>query len=746
MGMRKRRLDPLYLPLFFFTGILAVHSYSFAQTPKIDSLLSVLKTQKEDTSKANTLNELARAYLFELNDCQKVGEYGIQQLALSLKLNFRKGIAYGYLNRAIFYRTSGELDSALAYDKKALPVMLQIGNKKGESSCYLNIGLTLSHQGNFKEALEYMLIGVKMKEQIGDKKGMASGYNNIGNIYHDQANYPKALRYQLKSLKIREELKDKTGISMGYNNIGNVLLAQGKSDEALLYYQKSLEINEELNDLIGIGSANANMGNIYIDKKNYTKARICFFKSLKAREQVDDKRGLAETFNNIGSAYLLENKIEEALIYQLKSLKLFEKTGDKKGLADVCGGMAGIYIEKKDFENALRYSDQMLSLSKELNFREGTRNAYQKFSNLYKKQKQFEKALQYTDLYNAINDSLLNTENFKQVSELNTRYETEKKEKEILLLTKDQELNAKIIRQQQLVRWGLIGGVILLFISIFSIYRRYRFKQKANDLLENQNKEIQQKNTLITDSIDYAKTIQEAVLPTTAKIHSLFPKSFILNKPKSIVSGDFYWVSQTGDQLVCAVADCTGHGVPGAFMSLLGYNMLENEIKKDALIEPASILDHLNEQTIKSLSKEEGQVVKHGMDMSLISIDTKSNLLQYAGAHNSVYIVRNKQLTELKADKKAIGTFSKESSRSFTQQTFQLKKGDTIYLYTDGFPDQIGGPQRKKFYYQPFKDLLTSISELDMQTQKEKLDAAHIQWLGEKPDQTDDILIMGICI
>jgi serine phosphatase RsbU (regulator of sigma subunit) len=744
--MRKIPQLTVYLQFSFLICLLAAHSLSVAQTPKIDSLLRVLKTQQEDTSKANTLHELTRAYLFELNDNKKIGDYGTQQLTLSLKLNFKKGIAYGYLNRAIFYRASGELDTALVYDKKALPIMIEIGNKKGESSCYSNIGLTLSHQGNYKQALEYMFKGVKMKEQIGDKKGMASGYNNIGNIYQNLANYPEALKYQLKSLKIREELKDKVGIGMAYNNIGNVVLAQGKSDDALVYYRRSMQISQELNDLIGVGSSNANMGNIYISRKNYKEARICFFKSLNAREQVDDKRGLAETYNDIGNAYLLEKKTEEALIYHLKSFNLYEKIGDKKGIADACGGIATSYTEKKDFENAWRYCNQMLMLSKELKFREGIRDAYLNFSNLYKKQKQFEKALEYNNLYNEVKDSLLNTENFKQVSELNTRYETDKKEKEILLLTKDQELNAKIIRQQQLVRWGLIGGLILLFISIFSIYRRYRFKQKANDLLENQNKEIQEKNQLITDSIDYAKTIQEAVLPTAAKIQDMFPESFILNKPKSIVSGDFYWVSRIGSQSVCAIADCTGHGVPGAFMSLLGYNMLENEIKNTAMVQPALILDNLNTEIIRSLSKEEDEIIKHGMDISLIAIDTATHMLHYAGAHNSVYIVRDTQLTELKANNKAVGSIDKRGELHFTLHTFQLKKGDMIYLHTDGFPDQIGGSNRKKFYYQPFKELLISVSSLDLQTQNKKLDEAHVKWMGDKMDQTDDILIMGIRI
>jgi serine phosphatase RsbU (regulator of sigma subunit) len=746
MLMPKHPFVSFYLSFLLFICIVAACSPVFAQTPRIDSLLNVLKTQKEDTSKANTLFELTRAYLFELNDNQKVGEYGSQELELSLKLNFKKGIAYGYLNRGIFYRTGGDYHKAMVFDKKCLAVMREIGNKKGESSCLLNIGLTLYQQGNYTEALDYISKGLQIKILLGDKKGMASAYNNAGNIYYTLGNYKEALNYCLKAQKLREEMHDEVGLSMGYNNMGNVFDALNKYDDALLYYTKALRINEKLKDQSGIGNACTNIGNLYSTKRNFKEARTSYFRALAARKLIDEKPGMAESYYKIGLVNLNLNNKEEALRYMLQSLQLYQKIGDKKGIADISGGLGRVYEAKNDFKNALYYNDQILHRSKELKYQEGIREAYLNFTALYKKQKKFEKALEYTRLYNALKDSILNKENFLQVSELNTRYETEKKEKEILLLTKDQELNAKIIRQQQLVRWGLIGGVILLFISIFSIYRRYRFKQKANDLLEIQNRDIQQKNILITDSIDYAKTIQEAVLPTTSKINSIFSRSFILNKPKSIVSGDFYWTTRTGDQLVCAVADCTGHGVPGAFMSLLGYNMLENEIKKNARIEPALILDHLNEQTIKSLSKEEDQVVKHGMDISLISIDINTNLLHYAGAHNSIYIVRSMQLTELKADKKAIGSASQDSGRSFTQQTFQLKKGDMIYLFSDGFPDQIGGPDRKKFYYQPFRELLISISELEMETQKEKLDAAHIQWLGEKTEQTDDILIMGIRI
>ncbi len=202
-------------------------------------------------------------------------------------------------------------------------------------------------------------------------------------------------------------------------------------------------------------------------------------------------------------------------------------------------------------------------------------------------------------------------------------------------------------------------------------------------------------------------------------------------------------MNKIGNQLICAVADCTGHGVPGAFMSLLGYNMLENVIQKLPAATPDVILEELNRDVSVRLStSEEAEEGKHGMDISLITIDRTSHLLQFSGAHNSLYVVRNSQLIELKADKMGIGSL--KQGKHFTIQQLALQKGDMIYLFTDGFPDQIGGPNRKKFYYPPFKELLVSISQLSMEAQQEQLNQAHIAWQTEKFEQTDDILIMGI--
>jgi serine phosphatase RsbU (regulator of sigma subunit) len=743
--MKQIAVLSFFLKISFLLYLVGSFQFVSAQTPRLDSLLNTLKTMKEDTTKANTLREICDAYKIELNDVNKMGEYAFKLSEFAEKIHFKKGIAYGASFQGVYYWKKGNYTMSLIQDKKALGLMLELGNKRGISTAYLNIGQVYMEQGNYPEAIEYMMKGIKLKEEINDKKGMRVGYNNLGNVYATMGNYKEGLNYYFKTLKIAEESKERLGESYAYDNIGTIFLHQNKLDIALVYFKKAVKIQEEIGDKVIAGSSYSSIGNIYQRKKKYKDALPYHTRDLNAKETANDQLGIVAACNSIGFDYFGMNVFDKALTYQQRSYNLSKKMGHKKGIGDAAGGIGRVYEEKKEYAKALEYYDQLLDISTELDFKEGMRDANAYKASVYTKLKQFEKALQCTELYNAIKDTLLNKDNFKQVAELNTRYETDKKEKEILLLTKDQELNEKTIKQQQLLRWGLIGGLILLSISIASIYRRYRFKQKANVILEKQKKEIQQKNILITDSIDYAKTIQEAVLPTAQETKNLFPESFILYKPKSIVSGDFYWLNAVNDQLICAVADCTGHGVPGAFMSLLGYNMLEDVVKPAPELSPGPILDSLNQQVLSRLSGDDKEeTIKHGMDISLISIDKTNNRLQYAGAHNSLYVVRDSQLIELKADKMGIGTAARLKSNQFTNQILELQKGDMIYLFTDGFPDQIGGPSRKKFYYPPFKDLLVSISQLSPETQRNKLNDSHVEWLGEKYDQTDDILIMGI--
>jgi phosphoserine phosphatase RsbU/P len=269
--------------------------------------------------------------------------------------------------------------------------------------------------------------------------------------------------------------------------------------------------------------------------------------------------------------------------------------------------------------------------------------------------------------------------------------------------------------------------------------------------LEEKNGIIEEKNKDISDSINYAQRIQHAILPPLEKLDKVLKEYFILYKPKDVVSGDFYWhatVKTTPlnnepsyEIVVLAAVDCTGHGVPGALMSIIGSTILNQTVTNAAINTPADALSFLNKEVTKSLNS-----IKDGMDMSLCAINFSKMELQYAGANNPVYLVRNKKFIEFKADKKAIGADVENAEiKTFTNNIIPLEKGDCLYLFTDGYADQFGGPQGKKFKYKKFQELLVEIQDNTIDEQKKILNFHHEQWKGTL-EQVDDILVIGVKI
>jgi serine phosphatase RsbU (regulator of sigma subunit) len=353
-------------------------------------------------------------------------------------------------------------------------------------------------------------------------------------------------------------------------------------------------------------------------------------------------------------------------------------------------------------------------------------------------------------------------ESSAQIAEMNTKYDTDKKNKEIELLKKESEiehLNQEAEKSRNsIIRNSLIVGCLFIFILAIVLYNRNQVKQKANIALADKNKSIEEqkeqiqfqhaqlehKNKEITDSINYAKNLQLAILPPDNQVKRLLPDSFILYKPKDIVSGDFYWVEEWGDSILVAAADCTGHGVPGAFMSIVGNNLLQQAVNVFGLTKPSLILNNVNKNISRMLHQsEETSSVKDGMDIALISIEKGTRKLEYAGAFNPLWIIRNGEIVEVAPDKHPVGAFLDEELKQFTNHELELQKGDAIYIFTDGYADQFGGPKGKKFKYSQLKDILLKNNHLAMTAQKELLSTQIENWKGNL-EQIDDILIIGI--
>ncbi|MBI3500434.1 MAG: tetratricopeptide repeat protein [Bacteroidetes bacterium] len=423
----------------------------FSQQKKIDSLENVLKTAKEDTNKVNTLNALSMQ-LWRTGDFNKSKQYATNALSLCEKLNFKKGLATAYNNIGISYRNLSDYTEALKNHLQALTIMKELGDKKGLATTYNGIGLIYKNQGNYPEALNNFLQSLKIDEVFGDKQGMASSYNNIGIVYWKQGNSTEALKNHLEALTLREEINDKKGLAASYNNIGSIYEYQG--------------------DSLGTRHDSLDM------KNKYSEALKNHLKALKIKIEIGDKRGIGNSYNNIGTIYNKQGNRKEALKNHLGALKIREEIGDKEGVATSYINLGTIFTEDKKYKEAKNYFINALQLSIEIKNKDDIQDSYKELSQLSALSGDFKNAYQYHKLYSDVKDSLLNEESSKQIVEMQTKYETEKKEQQITLLNKDKELQDAQLNRQKIIIWSVAAGLlVVLTLSIF-IFRERRKSEK----------------------------------------------------------------------------------------------------------------------------------------------------------------------------------------------------------------------------------------------------------------------------
>jgi serine phosphatase RsbU (regulator of sigma subunit) len=697
--------------LVFFALSIGSPLYSITGKSAADSLLRELKKDIPDTTRVNILIDLCN-------------EYAASDTAI-----------------------------ALGYGRQALETALESGSAKWVGTAYFNIGAVYYDQSDYYAATLYFTESLNAYKEAGSKKGMANACGRLGNIHLFQGNYSKSLDFFLTSLKTYEEVNEKSRISATYNNIGIIYYNQGNLDKALENYLKALKIDEELGDQQYIALSVNSVAGVYLAKKDYDQALSHYMRSLEMLKEVDDQENVAAVLSNIGEIYSYKEELKRSLEYHFKALSINTELGNKMREAMSLTSIALVYVKLGEYDKALSHFNKSVAISKEIGSKEDLKINYEGLADLYAKSGQFDKAYQYYQLYTAVKDSILNDESIRQMAEIQTRYESEKKEKEIQILTKDKE-------HDKAVKNFLGAGALLVLLLAGVIYNRYRLKNRANrelslayevigeknKIVEEKNKIVEEKNKNITDSIKYAKRLQQAILPASSFAEEFGDNGFILYKPKDIVSGDFYWLDKQGGKVLVAAVDCTGHGVPGAFMSIIGYNLLNQIVHDDGITVPSDILFELNKGVSATLSqKVEDGHVRDGMDLALCSIDQDSMVLEYAGAYNPVWLLREGHIIEVKADKYPIGAFLEEQIRTFTNHRLDLQKGDIIYMFSDGYADQFGGPVGKKFKYKKLKELLITIHKNSMRDQRQILDHTIEAWRGDL-EQVDDIMVIGIKI
>ncbi len=840
-------MKTLYIVLFIFIDLSFLPGFSQDTSPEIDSLISVLKSCSEK-NRFDVLTRISDGYLNYSLD--KSREYAIQSLDFAKRIKDKNKIATSDKKLGIIEYYAGNLEKGLQYFDESLKLYEELKDKKQICNVTNNIGLMQADLGNNQEAIKYYEKSMELDKELGDSTGVGLTIGNLATIYLNIGDYEKALKLYNQSLNIAKNSKDNPRIVSNLCNIGLVYHTWGKYTTAVTYYLDALKESEKENDPKVKAQILLNLGVIYYDWKNYNKAleyykeayeiqnsvksyvdaaktlmdigvlydkwgkdelaMDAYQKSLKICRGTENKYETAMILFNLATFYDTRNKSIEGLKYLKEALQIRKEIEDNRGIASCLNSMGNIYMKQDDYSEALSCFEESEKILKSVESMDLMMNNLLNFSDLYYDMGDYKKSRDYLYKYGVLRDSTFSANTQKELANLQTRYETDKKEKEIQLLNKDNELrqmeikkkNEEMKKQRILIYSFVFGFIIILVFSVF-LYRLYMQKKKANILLFEKNAQILQQNEEITaqrdeieaqrdeieaqrdhaeqqrdmighqkmeieSSIHYAKRIQTAVLPTKEIINQSVQDYFILFYPRDIVSGDFYWASRKCDQLVVAAADCTGHGVPGAFMSMLGVSFLNeivNRLASSGTLDASEILNQLRNQIIFSLhqtGKEGGS--KDGMDISLIILDmvpqnnsvSKSFKLQYAGANNPIYIVRQVKslkvenadviLDELKPDKMPVGVHERQDI-SFTKKEIIIPEGSQIYLFSDGYADQFGGPKSsaggKKFKYLQLKEKLLEWKDQSMEVQKENLDKTFQNWKGNL-DQTDDVLLIGL--
>jgi tetratricopeptide (TPR) repeat protein len=779
----KKRLAFLFV---VYSSSLIVAS---AQSRVIDSLSLQLKAEKEDTGKVSTLNLLSEK-LWGIGKYDTSMFFAGSAIKLAEKLDFNKGIADALRNMGIIYHFQSNYPKAIEYDTIALALCKKIGYKSGIARNFGNLAIVYWNQGNYPNALDYYLKALTIDQETGDKNGIASDLGGMGNIYYEQGNYSKSLEFLIRAMDQEIKMGDKEGVSRNQTNIAVIyaqqagsLQGQGRDAERDSLYKKALEYNT---------------------------------KSINICREMGNERSVAINLGNIGNIYTDLGNYPLALESMKKALEISRKIGDKEGIASNTGSIGNIYTLQKNYEQARIAFDSCLSISKEIGEKEMIQDAYSELSSLDMARGNYKDALEYYKKSILYRDSLINEANTKKTVQTEMNFEfAQKQAAEKAEQDKKDAIAEQDKNKQKVIRNSFIAGFTLMLALAFFIFRGYRQKQKANEIITRQKEEVEkqkalveqqkvlveEKNKDILDSITYAKRLQDAILPPLSIVKQYLPESFVMYKPKDIVAGDFYWLervtslsrslsglsqgrdferSQPGmpsppgegkdEVILIAAADCTGHGVPGALVSVVCSNALNRTVKEFKITETGKILDKVRELVLETFEKSESNV-QDGMDISLVALTlpspkgegatdativkssskatTDASLplgrdgvkVQWSGAYNSLLYIQNSEMKELAADKQPIGRTDKPTL--FTTHNITLQKGDTLYLFTDGYADQFGGEKGKKFKYAQLQQLIMENSLLPMEEQKAVLENKLQEWKGSL-EQVDDILIIGV--
>lgn len=624
----------------------------------------------------------------------------------------------------------------------------QLDKTEGEEKCTVLNELYKRYVNNNPiKALSYTRQALTLAERINYPKGIASSYNNMGVLYKNQGSLDKALESYIAALEIQQKNHFENALAYTYSNIGTVYSLKGDYERALDYFKRANDQFKSIEDnLQKIGALN-NIGNVHEAMGNYDLALEYYLKSLTLYEELEDNSQAFVPFNNIGNIYFRKGDIPSAMAYYQSALDMDKFNNDLNGQANSLHNIGSAYKQSGDLKQALDYFNQALSIAQETDNKRILSVIYQSMAETYFEQEDLFMAYSFLSLYATAKDSLYTEESSQKIASLESAYELDKKESEIQALKVESELQQLQIQNDKIIIYGIVIISVLGIGLTIVIFREYKIISKTRRQLENQknilvkkNEIIEEKNNNITESIDYALSVQRSL--QNLNIDDFKSKNlFTFLKPKDIVSGDFYWYSDKGDIDIIAAADCTGHGVAGAFMTIVAMTALQQIVNRDEITEPALILKQLNSHVYKTLKQSARDISDHGLDIALCKVDRVKKEVVFAGANRPLFYFDNNELKEIKGTKKNIGERT-EIRKDFEEHHIAYDRQHIFYLTSDGFVDQFGGVLDKKYMLKRFREFLIKVHDKPLDQQAELFEQELTRWKGEN-EQTDDILVMG---
>lgn len=761
MGELKKEKElekQIHLKLFLFQELITEGKGDSVLKSMIDLEKNAEKNNL--TSEAGEINIELGNYFLNIDSYKKALAYFEKANELFVSLNDKSLEALSNARIAAVYLYLGEYQKSLDKNQLAASYYFKENKSKSLAACYGNIGIAYKRLGKFIEAIDYQNKSFKEEKKINNKEGMASCLNAIGNIYFSHGDYPLALKHYFESLKIQEEANYKLGVANALSNIGLVFKKQGEYKKALDYSFKSLMVEKEMKNKQGVAISVANIGDIYFKMNDFVHAKEEFANALEIFTEIKDEIGVADVYASYGLLFESNERLDSALYYHQKALAIYVKNDLLEIQSVQYFNIANCLANLGKVDEAIANCERSLKIAYQIESLENIELAEELLSQLYEKKGRHQLALKHYRTYMVYKDSIFNIEKSKALTRNEIKFEYEKKASQDSLKNfHEQELKDEQIRihqlqisQEKTKNYALYGGIIILIIFGVFIFNRFKVSQRQNKIIEKQKLEVEEQKKIVEehqkeihDSINYAKRIQSSFMASESEFKGMMKDHFIFFRPKDVVSGDFYWANNINNKFYLCVADSTGHGIPGAFMSLLNISLLNEALLSRLHTSTKDILNFVRKILILGLKPDEsGQGGNDGMDCVMVALDLKKNSLEYSGANNPLWIVRDGELIELKADKMPVGRSPKQEV-SFGSTEFELKKEDVLYLFTDGYADQFGGEKGKKFKYKQLSDLFLSIYLLPLEEQRRVTAQKFDEWKGTL-EQVDDVCIIGIRI